>query len=216
MYKKNRELTTRSKNKRDQKILREVFHFVDSSAIISKETTWAQRDQALKDGEEKLNNKNVSKYAADKDARFGCKGKNKFWYGYKRHVSTDMGSGLVTKVAVTPANETDAQGLEKVCPRGGMVFADKAYCVNSAQLTMKKNEIHSGAIMKDNMIGKNKDKDFWISRIRSPFENIFSKLETRARYRGLAKVQFQGFMEAIVFNVRRLLTISRTPAYQAT
>ena len=125
-----------------------------------------------------------------------------------------MGSGLVTKVAVTPANETDAQGLEKVCPRGGRVFADKAYCTKSAQIIMKKNEIHSGAIMKNNMLGKNKDKDFWISRIRSPFENIFSKLEMRARYRGLAKVQFQGFMEAIVFNVRRLLTISRDPVYQ--
>ena len=26
------------------------------------------------------------------------------WYGYKRHVSFDMQSGLINKVAVTPAN----------------------------------------------------------------------------------------------------------------
>ena len=31
-------------------------------------------------------------------------GNNKHWYGYKRHVSVDMQSGLINKVAVTPAN----------------------------------------------------------------------------------------------------------------
>ena len=49
-------------------IVRKVFRFVDSSAIKAKETTWEQRDQAIKAGEEKLNNENVGKYSADKDA----------------------------------------------------------------------------------------------------------------------------------------------------
>ena len=95
-------------------IVRKVFTFVDSSAIKAKETTWEQRDQAIKQGEEKLNNENVKKYSADKDARFGCKGKGKFWYGFKRHQSVDMGSGLIEKVAVTPANVGDDKGFKHI------------------------------------------------------------------------------------------------------
>jgi IS5 family transposase len=30
----------------------------------------------------KLNNDNLPKVAYDKQARIGCKGKDKFWYGY--------------------------------------------------------------------------------------------------------------------------------------
>lgn len=43
----------------DKGIVRKVFTFVDSSAIKAKETTWEQRDQAMKEGEETLNNDNV-------------------------------------------------------------------------------------------------------------------------------------------------------------
>ena len=66
------------------------------------------------------------KVAKDKDAKIGCKGGDKFWYGYKKHVSVDMQSGLMNKVAVvTPASITDAQGFKYVCPNGGAVYADK-------------------------------------------------------------------------------------------
>lgn len=196
-------------------IVRKVFTFVDSSAIKAKETTWEQRDQALKDGEEKLNNENVEKYSADKDARFGCKGKGKFWYGYKRHQAVDMGSGLIEKVAVTPANVGDDKGFQHICPNGGMVFGDKSYCLKEAQQQMRINNCHSGAIMKNNMKGKNKDKDRWLTKVRAPFEGIFSKIEKRARYRGLAKVQMQAFLEAIVFNVKRLVVIGAPPLFAA-
>ena len=46
------------------------------------------------------------------------------------------------------------------------------------------------------------------SGLRDPFEGVFSKFEKRARYRGLAKVQFQLFMDAIVWNVKRLVQIN--------
>ncbi len=202
-----------SQKAEEKGIVRKVFTFVDSSAIKSKETTWEQRDKAIQQGEEKLNNENVEKYSADKDARFGCKGKGKFWYGYKRHQSVDMGSGLITKVAVTPANVSDDKGFEYICPDGGMVFGDKMYCLKDAQRQMRINGCHSGAIMKNNMRGKNKDKDRWLTKVRAPFEGIFSRIEKRARYRGSAKVQLQAFMEAIVFNIKRLVVIGSPPLF---
>ena len=61
-----------------------------------------------------LNNENISKYSRDPQAKIGCKGKNKFWYGYKKHVSVDMQSGLINKVDITAANVTDAQGFKHV------------------------------------------------------------------------------------------------------
>ena len=185
----------------EKEIMRKVFTFVDATAIKAKETTWEQRDKAIKDGQEKLNNSNVGEYSADKDAKFGCKGKSKFWYGYKKHVSVDMGSGLINKVAVTPANVPDQDGLALICPKEGMIFGDKAYCLAPAQQAMRAQGCHSGAILKDNMKGKNKDKDRWLTSMRAPFEGVFSKDETRTRYRGLMKMQLQAFMEAIAFNV---------------
>jgi IS5 family transposase len=193
-----------------------VFSFVDASTIKTKETTWKERDKALDDGEDNLNNKNIGNYSADKQARFGCKGKNNFWFGYKRNICADMREGLIVKLAVTPANVPDQQAFKHICPGQGMVFGDKAYSLRPAQKVMEEKGCHSGAIMKNNMKEKNRDKDRWISKVRAPFENIFSKDEKRARYRGQAKVQLQGFFEAIVHNVKRMITLDCKPLFCET
>jgi transposase, IS5 family len=87
----------------------EVFTFVDASHLISKANLWEERDEARKQKYEKLNNEVLPEVAHDKQAKIGCKGGSKFWYGYKKHVSVDMQSGLINKIAVTPANITDAK-----------------------------------------------------------------------------------------------------------
>lgn len=198
---------------KEKGVMKSLFTFVDASAIRAKETTWKERDKAMAKGEEELNNDTIEKYSSDPDARFGCKGQDKFWYGYKRHASVEMGSGLIECVAVTPANVTDQDGLHYVCPKERIVFGDKAYCLKPARLTLKANGCASAAILKNNMRGKNKDLDRWRSRLRMPFENTFSKLSKKTRYRGLAKVQMQAVMEAIAFNVKRLLVIHSPPLF---
>jgi IS5 family transposase len=195
-------------------IMRSVFRFADATAVITKQTTWEERDRALKEGEDALNNANVEHYSADPQARFGCKGKSKFWFGYKGHVSVDMGSNMIESIAATPAHISDQEGFAHVVPRNGeMVFGDKAYCLAKAQNAMKKRGAQSAAILRQNMKTKNKDLDRWRSGIRAPFEAVFSKFERRARYRGLAKVQFQLFMDALVWNVKRLIQINPPPLF---
>ncbi len=76
---------------------------------------------------------------------------------------------------------------------------------------MAKRGASSAAILRQNMIGKNKDLDRWRSGIRAPFEGVFSKFNKRARYRSLAKVQLQCFMQAIVHNVKRLVRLNSPP-----
>jgi len=80
-----------------QGLMNEVFSFVDASALVAKAQLWEERDKAIKAKYEKLNNQVLPKVAHDKQARIGCKGKQKYWYGFKKHVSVDMQSGLINK-----------------------------------------------------------------------------------------------------------------------
>jgi len=191
-----------------QGYMNEVFSFVDATHLISKANLWKERDKAIKKKYETLNNKVLPKVANDKQAKIGSKGKDKYWYGYKKHASVDMQSGLINKVAITPANVSDAEGLKNVCPSQGAIYADKGYCTKPAKRAATKRRCHLAAIKKNNMLGKNKDLDRWYSKIRSPYERVFSQQNKRVRYVGVAKNQFAAFMEAICFNMKRLVTLN--------
>lgn len=193
---------------RSKGYMSEVFTFVDASHLISKANLWEERDEARKKKYEKLNNETLPEVAHDKQAKIGSKGGSKFWYGYKKHVSVDMQSGLINKVAVTPANVTDARGVVHVFPNGGAVYADKGYCVAPARIAAARKGVHLCAIKKNNMKEKNFDLDRYYSSIRSPLERVFSQDNKRLRYIGIAKNQFAEFMNAICFNLKRLTVIA--------
>lgn len=193
----------------------EVFTFVDASHLVSKANLWQERDALIKAKLEQ-NNETISDVAHDKDAKIGCKGGNKFWYGYKKHVSVDMQSGMINRVSVTPANVSDADGLELVCPDHGAVYADKGYCGKKLQEFAESKNIHLAAIKRNNMKLKNKVQDSFISRMRSPYERVFSQQRRRVRYCGLTKNQFAEFMNAICFNLKRLLVVSPPDSQRAT
>lgn len=190
-------------------LIGEAFSFVDASGIVTKTALWKERDEALKNSEDKLNNANIKKYASDKDARLGCKGKDKFWFGYKRHCAVDMKQGIITKVAATPANVNDDKALKHVCPRVGLVIADKGYDTATASRDAKVKGATLRAIKKNNRRDKNKELDSYLSKLRMPYESTFSKFSKRTRYRGLSKVQFQVIAEAIAFNLKRLIKVTQ-------
>ncbi|SIO15325.1 transposase [Nitrosomonas cryotolerans] len=189
-------------------LISEVFTFVDATHLIAKANLWKERDRAIKAKLDKLNNEVLPKLACDKQAKIGCKGKNKYWYGYKQHSSVDMQSGLINKIAVTPGNVTDAKGLKHVCPSSGAIYADKGYCTKPAQHAAAKRGVHLAAIMMNHMLAKNHDKDRWLSHLRMPYERVFSKRNRNVRYRGIAKNQFAAFMSAISFNLKRILVLN--------
>lgn len=190
-----------------QGVMNEVFSFVDASHLIAKANLWQERDKAIQAKYEQLNNEVLPNVAADKQARIGCKGKDKYWYGYKQHVSVDMQSGLINKVAITPANTTDAQGLKHVCPSQGAIYGDKAYCSQPAKRAAAKNACHLAAIKKNNMKAKNFEQDAWYAQLRAPYERVFSQRNKRVRYQGVMKNQFAAFMQAISFNLKRLVAL---------
>ena len=187
--------------------MNEVFTFIDASHLISKATLWKERDEAIKEKYEKLNNEILPKFAKDKQANFGCKGGSKYWYGFKKHVSVDMQSGMINKVAITQASVIDSKGMKHVTPTSGAVYGDKGYCDKNAKKAVAKRNLHLAAMKKNNMIGKNKDLDKWYCKLRSPYERVFSKTNHRVRYQGIQKNQFTAFMESITHNLKRMVVI---------
>ncbi|MEM9446894.1 MAG: transposase [Verrucomicrobiota bacterium] len=187
--------------------MNEVFNFVDASHLVSKAALWEERDEAIRQRYEKLNNQTVAKVASDKQARFGCKGKTKFWYGYKEHVSMDMQSGLINKIAITAANVTDAKGLKHIRPKRGAVYGDKGYCIKPAREVMEKYGLHDATVKLNHMKVKDRHKDRWLSGIRSPYERVFSGRDRRVKYKGIEKNQFKAFGRAIAFNLKRLVKL---------
>jgi transposase, IS5 family len=200
----------------------EVFTFVDASHLVSKANLWQERDEAIANKYEQLSNENIGYFAHDKQAKIGCTAKqstdclhfnssNKYWYGYKKHASVDMQSGMINKVAVTPANVTDNKGFKHVCPSSGAAYCDKGYPLEDAKKAAARRGVALRAIKKNNMKDKNHDLDRWISKIRAPYERVFSKQNHRVRYVGIAKNQFAEFMKAICHNMKRILVLE-TPA----
>jgi IS5 family transposase len=184
-----------------------VFTFIDASTIITKTALWSERDKALKDGEEKLNNANVMKYAADTDARWGAKGKDKIWFGHKRHCAVDMRHGLITKVAVTAANVPDFKAVDRILPKTGTVYMDKLYDTKSTDLLLRSHRLHASTIRKNTNPNKDRDLDRFRSGLRMPFEGTFSKQNHHARYRNHAKITLQAFMQALTHNLKKAVTI---------
>ena len=191
-----------------QGYMSEVFTFVDATHLISKVALWKERDKAIELKLEPLNNKTLKEVAIDKDAKFGAKSKDKIWYGYKQHTSVDMQSGMINKVAITPANLIDSKGFKHVAPNSGAADADKGYCDKNAKRAALIKGVHLCAIKKNNMKGKNRDLDSYYTKLRAPFERVFSKQNKRVRYRGIAKNQFTAFMQAITFNFKRLVVLT--------
>lgn len=203
-------------------IIREVFTFVDASSLKSKVDTWAARDKVLEDAIKNqdeddsqqppsLNNTNMGKFSSDPDARYGCKGNKKYWIGYKRNVSVDMSYGMINKVSVSSANITDQKAVAEILPNQGMIFGDKSYCLKEAQIAIKQHNCHSGAILKNNMKGKDFKKDSWLTSVRMPFEGTFATLPKMTRFRGLYKNKFLGFFQALGFNFKRWIRIFDHP-----
>ena len=115
---------------------------------------------------------------------------------------------MINKVAVTGANVNDAKALKHICPEQGAIYGDKGYCTAPAREIAAKKQVHLAAIKTNNMKDKNKDQDKWYSKLRSPYERVFSKCNKRARYVGIAKNEFAEIMWAMGFNLKRLAVLA--------
>jgi transposase, IS5 family len=220
-----------------RKIRKRVGAFVDASAIRRKVAEWKKRDaewekeqeeieeairQSTSEPEDKTEEKapvNLGNqaapgtYSGDKEARWGCKGGKKYWFGYKRHVSVDIASGLIEKVWVTPANVADAAAFKLVCPTETKVFADRGYDTENVRRILREKQCEDGVMRLKNRKDFDKERNKELSKKRAPWEHVFSKMSRRTRYMGVKKTYLQALMEAIVHNMKRVVLLEGlTPA----
>lgn len=180
-----------------------VFSFIDGSSIKAKEHLWKERDKAIQEGEKLLNNAVVAKHAKDKEARIGSKGKDNFWFGYKRHVEVDMRHGIILNAHVTPANILDHQAIDPIVPENKIVYMDKGYDTKRVDELLESHGSEPATIRMKNSKKADAKASAYRSKLRMPFESTFSKCSKKTRYRGLEKTMIQVFLESIAHNLKK-------------
>lgn len=192
----------------NRKIIKKLESFVDASAIRRKEAEWAKRDREKEEEQKPAGNKPAAKkFSGDKEAKWGCKGHKKYWFGYKRHVSVDTSSGLIEKIAVTPANVNDSSAFPLVCPWDKKILADRGYDTWLVRGTMKKKGCIDGVLRLTKRKDFDKRRNKKLSRKRSPWERVFSKMSKRTRYMGVHMTWLQALFEGMVHNLKRLIVL---------
>lgn len=151
------------------------------------------------------------------DASF-TKKRNKTFFGFKGHIGTDLGTGVIHSVEFTPANVHDSNKFDDVVTGNEQsVYADKGYASKKRKKELEDKGIFCGIHEKGyrnhplsrEQIAKNKQK----SKIRNNVERPFSFMKKvlgydRCKYYGLAHNRFQFIICAFTYNIRRLLTLS--------
>lgn len=138
----------------------------------------------------------------------------KSYFGYKVHVGVDQGSGLIRKIAVTPARTSDVEMAEALVSGDEQaVYADRGYESKRHRAALKARGIKDRIMHRRHkhmaeLPRRMKLRNQLISRRRAPVEAIFSAMKrvygkARARCCSLSVNAADYIAFATVFNLRR-------------
>jgi IS5 family transposase len=149
----------------------------------------------------------------DPDARWARKGKDA-WFGYKIHIAIDDEHRIIRAHKVTAANVNDCViGPSLVQPDGGAHYADKGYSSKPMRQTLAEHGLADGVMQLGNRHYPLRPAERWrnrvLTKIRYVVEGVFGEFKRnfgfrRARYIGLAKVQFECDLAVIAFNIKTM------------
>jgi IS5 family transposase len=154
----------------------------------------------------------------DGEARWAGHRRRKPTHGYKAHVATDEGAGLIRGVEVTTANVHDAAELAAVLPDGpGKVYADSAFSGRKAEATIRTRggvpcTTGTGTWGGPTALARLEAHNAAVRRVRCRIEKVFGTCKRsyglgRMRWLGLGKAGLQVRLAAIAYNLRRTLTL---------
>lgn len=200
-----------AKNQLAERLLADMDRYFQEKKLILKEgnlidATFLRANARKIEDEEKK---------TDVDAEFGHKG-----YGYSGHVNVDQESKFVRKVSTTPANVTDDQAMDSALVGDEQkAYGDKGYDQPKPREELKKRKIKARILWKRKR-GKKGEGPKPLSKRKAVLNKAYSKLRarvehvfgiwktvfkvTRARYRGLERVNQQFQTLAMAYNLRRL------------
>jgi transposase, IS5 family len=160
---------------------------------------------------------------SDGEARWAGHRRRKPVHGYKAHVATDEGAGLVRGVEVTTANVHDAAELERVLPaEPGEVFGDSAFAGDRAWSTIRSRGgtpciVHTHTWGGPEALARLEAHNAAVRRVRCRIEKVFGTCKRsyglrRMRWLGLAKAGLQVRLAAMAYNLRRTVTLLQAAA----
>jgi IS5 family transposase len=159
----------------------------------------------------------------DDNARWAGHRRRKPTHGYKAHVATDEGAGLIRGVEVTTANVHDAAELAAVLPEApGRVYADSAFSGRKAEDAIRARggvpwTIATGTWGGPEALARLEAHNAAVQRVRCRIEKVFGTCKRgyglrRMRWLGLAKAGLQVRLAAMAYNLRRTLTLLHAAA----
>ena len=150
-------------------------------------------------------------------ATFTRKG-TKSYFGYRLHVGADEGSGLVRRLALTPAHLNEScLGETLICGDEAAVYADKAYENKRRRAALKARGIKDRIMHRSH---KNQAalphwqarRNALIAPRRAPVERVFANFKrlygrARMRYRNFRHILADMHRLATVYNLRRAVSL---------
>jgi IS5 family transposase len=160
----------------------------------------------------------------DGEAKWAGHRRRKPVHGYKAHVATDEGAGLVRGVEVTTANVHDAAELDAVLPsEPGDVYADSAFTGGPAERVIIGRGGRPRTVWTaiwgrgPEALERLEEHNAAVRRVRCRIEKVFGTWKRsyglrRMRWLGLAKAGLQVRLAAVAYNLRRTLTLLHAAA----
>jgi IS5 family transposase len=138
-------------------------------------------------------------------------------FGYKVHLSVDQGSGLIRRLALTPASAAESHLFEEMV-RGdeAAVFADGAYAKDVRKAALRSRGIFCGIInwpwRYRPISEKQKRRNKFFSRVRRAVERVIGTLKCRyglerCRYLGLRCNLNHLWLKGMCYNLRKMLVL---------
>jgi IS5 family transposase len=197
----------------------EKGQIVDATLVnVPKQRNSREENQTIKNGEvpEDWEESPHQLSQKDVDARWTKKNGQSF-FGYKNHISIDVGYGFIRRYTVTNAAVHDSQMMAEIIDidnQNDEIYGDSAYCSEKMEWALEKvgfiSEIHQRSYRNRKLTSEEKIANLNRSRIRAKVEHVFGQWVTSMggkmiRCIGLARAKAVIGLRNLAYNLKRLL-----------
>lgn len=144
--------------------------------------------------------------AREPGASFTRKG-GKSYFGYRLHIGVDQGSGLVRRLALTPAHVNESCVADSlICGDEAAVYGDKGYENKTRRAALKARGVKDRIMHRSHKNQKglphwHKRRNALIAKRRAPVERVFASLK---RLYGRARMRYCAFQHNLADMVRAM------------
>jgi IS5 family transposase len=196
-----------------EKLFGEVTRQIEAKGLVIRTGTIIDATAIDAAAAEPPRQKGGGRSQADPDARWMKRPDGTARFGYKLHVAVDLGTGIVRRAVVTPANVADVDhGHELVIGDERSVYADKGYVGPRMRERLKaagiRDRVQHKAQKNHPLTARQHRRNKLIGRLRGRVEGVFGALKrsyglARMRYMGLARNAAATMLTLIAWNLAR-------------